>query len=224
MDMALRERFGDKFIQGLKDQGILKYDALSPRHHSIGATLDQGLRSGNKPAATLFYGKLTAEELPGVLMHELGEHFGIVRLLGSERYNVMLNDLKALRDTPEVKEAWETVKRRYTGDKSQSKLTEGGTTFMREVAAHLVEDHPDLPFVRRLINEIRAYFYEHFGTTLGNKVDASLVRGLAASALRKASEGMLDNMKTPVPVSPAKTYQPMLARRGPSGGVPRPTQ
>lgn len=215
MDMALRERFGDKFIQGLKDQGILKYDSLSPKRSTIGATF----KEGESPAATLYYGRLTHEELPGVLMHELGEHFGIVRLLGHDRYNVMLSELRDLRKTPEVSEAWKSVKERYVD--SGAKVSEGGTIFMREVAARLVEDHPNLPFVRRLINEVRAYFYEHFGTTMGNRVDASLVRGLAASALRKASKGELENMTTPVPA--AKTFQPMLARRMPSGDT-RPTQ
>lgn len=213
MDKALRERFGDKLIQGLHDQGILKYDALSPRRTTIGATF----KEGESPAATLYYGTLTHDELPGVLMHEIGEHFGIVRLLGEQRYRVMLDDLKSLRNTDEVKEAWASVKKRYVD--SGSKLTEGGTTFMREVAARLVEEHPDLPFVRRLINEIRAFFYEQFGTTMGNRVDASLVRGLAASALRKASKGELSKE---FPTAQPK-YQPMLARRGP-GGEQRPVQ
>jgi hypothetical protein len=139
-------------------------------------------------------------------MHELGEHFGIIRMLGPERYDVMLNELKGIRNTPEVQEAWTTVKKRYVD--SGSKLTEGGTTFMREVAANLVEKHPDLPFVRRLINEIRAFFYEQFGTTMGNRVDANLVRGLAAAALRKASKGDLPSMKKPVRPFVPKTQPP----------------
>jgi GNAT superfamily N-acetyltransferase len=212
MDAVLREKFGDKFIQGLVDQGILKYEAASPRRANIGATLNQG-SSTTKPAATLYYKTLTAEQTPGVLMHELGEHFGIVRLLGEKRYGVMLDELKALRRTPEVQEAWSSVKSRYV-DRG-SKLTEGGPTFMREVAARLVEDHPDLPFVRRLINEVRAFFYERFGTTLGNRVDAGLIRGLAASALRKASEGTLADMQKPI--------VPFVRSR-PAGGAARPIQ
>ncbi len=213
MDRTLREKFGDGLIQGLIDQGILKFEAEGSRP-TQGATFDQGLKSGNAPAATLFYKTLTAEELPGVLMHELGEHFGIVRLLGQERYGVMLNELKALRRTDEVQEAWDKVLRNYT--KRDPRIVEGGTVFMREVAAHLVEEHPDLPFVRRIINEIRAYFYEHFGTTMGNRVDANLVRGLAAAALRKASTGDLPQMKTPVRAfvpPPRPTTNPSAPRR-----------
>lgn len=212
MDAALREKFGDGLIQGLLDQGVLKFEAEGKRP-TQGATFRQGLTDESQPAATLFYKTLTAEELPGVLMHELGEHFGIVRLLGPERYNVMLSELKSLRNTPEVREVWDKVKRNYTA--RDDRIPEGGLVFMREVAAHLVEEHPDLPFVRRLINEIRAYFYENFGTTMGNRVDANLVRGLAAAALRKASTGDLPKMKQGLSafVPPKAPTNPSTPRR-----------
>lgn len=208
MDKILRDKFGDKVIDGLREQGILKYDKQhATRGNGIGGSLDQGILSGNAPSATLFARGLTADQVPGVLMHEIGEHFGIVRVLGPRRYQLMLDDLASIRNTPEVKAAWQSVKERYV-DGEAGKLNEGSTTFMREVAARLTESAPDLPFVRRMVNEIRAFFYEKFGTTLGNKVDANLVRGLAASALRKASKGALTDMKTPVRVP--TTMQPMF--------------
>jgi hypothetical protein len=206
MDKMLRERFGDKLIQGLKDRGILKYAAEHPERPWSAATMEPGFKPGTEPHATLYYGKLTPEEVPKALMHELGEHFGMVRLLGQERYNVMLNELKGLKGTDEVKDSWTHVKKYYTD--RDARITEGGTVFLREVAAHLVESHPDLPFVRRIVNEIRAFFYEHFGTTMGTRVDADLIRGLAASALRKASTGNLPSMKAPVRVTPLVQPRP----------------
>lgn len=225
LDKVLRSKFGDKLVQGLLDQGVLKFalaldEGKTGDQRGVKAVMRQG--GGKAPAATLYFDRLKAEEAPGVLMHELGEHFGIVRLLGQERYGVMLNEMQSLKNTPEVKEAWEHVKRAYTGPDSGSKLTEGDTTFLREVAARLVEDHPDLPFVRRLINEIRAFFYEKFGTTLGNRADANLIRGLAAAALRKASTGELPKMKQAVRML---DRQPLPATRpAPSGPTTRPTQ
>jgi len=214
MDKMLRERFGDKLIQGLKDQGILKYEAEHPERPWSAATFNPGFDHDTKPHATLYYGKLTPEEVPKALMHELGEHFGMVRLLGQERYNVMLNELRALKDTDEVQQSWAHVKKFYTD--RDARIKEGGTVFLREVAAHLVESHPDLPFVRRIVNEIRAFFYEHFGTTMGTRVDADLIRGLAAAALRKASKGDLPSMDSPVRVTPlvvSRTTNPSSAPR-----------
>lgn len=216
LDGILRAKFGDKLIQGLQDQGILKY-ALARDEGQVG---DRGrvkavLRKGRE--ATLYFDRLTPEQAPAALLHELGEHFGIVRMLGQERYGVVLNELRALRNTPEVREAWDHVKKHYIGEGTAAKLK--GTddpTFLREVAAKLVEEHPDLPFVRRLINEIRAFLYEHFGTTLGNRVDANLIRGMAASALRKASKGQLPA------AAPARVYRPFVPSSG-GDTAPRPT-
>lgn len=211
MDQVLRAKFGNKLIDGLQREGVLKY-ALSMDEGMTGdrrgvKAVYRGMQ--RRPAATLYVDRLTAEQAPGVLMHELGEHFGIVRMLGQERYGVMLSELNALKkSSPEVKEAWDHVAHNYTGEGSASRLTEGDPNFLREVAAHLVETHPDLPFVRRLINEIRAFFYEHFGTTMGNTVDADLVRGLAAAALRRASKGDLPKMKQPLPIRPNPMFAP----------------
>ena len=206
MEGVLRAKFGDKLIQGLLDQGLLNMIAKADDRYEAPPTAKAVFREGPRPGATMFFDKLTAEEAPGVLMHELGEHFGIRRLLGDDRYRVMLGELREIKNTPEVREAWSTVKRNY-------KLDEEDPNFLREVAAHLVETQPDLPFVRRLVNEIRAYFYQHFGTTMGNRVDASLIRGLAASALRSAAKGELTRRpmrfdRTPIPQRPGP--RPML--------------
>jgi hypothetical protein len=215
MEQALRDKFGDKLVQGLLDQGVLKMmlsadDTVTPVSRNTRAVFRQGERI--KPAATLYVDRVSAAEAPGILMHELGEHFGIQRVLGNERYALMLSELRELRREPEVRDAWATVKKNY------KTLTEDNPTFLREVAAHLVENHPDLPFVRRLVNEIRAFFYEQFGTSLGNRVDANLIRGLAASALRKASKGDLPNMRRYVRFDGT----PIPAPRPPTRGAPRP--
>jgi GNAT superfamily N-acetyltransferase len=193
LDQSLRDKFGSKLIDGLIDQGVLKY-GLQRDEQPPGSRVKAVMRQkGEQPAATLYWDRLTADEAPGVLMHELGEHYGIARILGNERYRIMLNDLADLhaqRD-PEVARAWDHVRDNYTGEGTSSKLTEGDTVFLREVAARLVETAPDQHFVRRIINDIRAFFYTHFGTTMGNRVDGNLIRGLAAAALRKASTGEL---------------------------------
>jgi len=194
LDRTLREKFGDKLIDGLQREGVLKYAAQSEEQPEGSRAMAVMHQKAMKPHASLYYDRLTAEQAPGVLMHELGEHYGIVRLLGMERYRLMLDDLQKLKDSgdPEVHEAWNHVKERYVDRQGTSfKVSEGDTVFMREVAARLVERSPDQHWVRRLINEIRAFFYQHFGTTMGNRVDSNLIRGLAAAALRKASTGDL---------------------------------
>jgi hypothetical protein len=219
-DAALRERLGNKLMDGLHAQGLIRYAlALDEgRTRDIGqggvkAVFNQ--RPGEKPHATLYFDRLTAEQAPGMLMHELGEHFGAPRLIGEQRYHMVMSELKKLAETDaEVKEAWQHVKDNYIGEGTPNKIKEGDDVFMREVAAHLVETQPDLPWVRRLVNEIRAFFYEHFGTTMGNRVDANLIRGMAAAALRRAATGGLAG-QSPTP----RQFRPLV----PSSRMPAPT-
>ncbi len=222
LDAVLRDKFGDKLIDGLHEQGLLKYalardEAMTGSKGGVKAIMRQ--KAGEQPAATLYFDRITADRAPSILMHELGEHFGIVRMLGGERYRVILNELENLRDSghPEVSAAWDHVRDNYVGEHTASNVVEGGDVFMREVAARLVETHPDLPWVRRLINEIRAFFYEKFGTTLGTRVDANLLRGLAASALRKASAGDLAGQRPT-----ARQFKPFVPSRTSMGSANRP--
>lgn len=191
LDQALRAKFGAKLIDALQEQGILHYlegakDAPD-RPFTKGRLIE---RSDNTTHARLYWDRMTADEAPTVLMHEIGEHFGIVRLLGDDRYRALLTELADMNRSgdAEVRRAWQTVKQRYVG---ASYLEEGSPQFVREVAARLVESAPDMPWVRRLLAEIRAWLYQQFGTTLATRADANLIRGLAWSALKKAGEGEL---------------------------------
>lgn len=191
LDQVLRSKFGSKLIDALQEQGILHYLSgdkdVPDRPYTKGRLIE---RSDNTTHARLYWDRMTADEAPTVLMHEIGEHFGIIRLLGDDRYRMLLGELAEMNRSgdAEVRRAWETVKQRYVG---ASYLEEGSPQFVREVAARLVESAPDMPWVRRLLAEIRSWLYQQFGTTLGNRADATLIRGLAWSALKKAGEGEL---------------------------------
>ena len=191
LDQALRAKFGAKLIDGLQESGILHYlsgkEDIPDRPATVGRLLE---REDNTTHARLYWDRLTPETAPAVLMHEIGEHFGIIRMLGDERYKLLLSELVDMhtRGDKEIGEAWARVKRNYPN------LAEGSPQFVREVAARLVENAPELPWVRRLLNEIRSWLYQQFGTTLGNRADADLIRGLATAALRKAGAGELPRM------------------------------
>jgi GNAT superfamily N-acetyltransferase len=211
---VLRDKFGSKIIDGLIDQGLLKFalardEGMTPAAGRGGVRAVFRQKIGEQPAATLYFDRLTAEQAPALLMHELGEHFGAPRLLGPERYALVMDELKSLAKTdPEVQAAWKHVEHNYIGEGTPDNVKVGDDLFMREVAAHLVETQPDLPWVRRFINEVRAFFYEHFGTTMGNRVDANLIRGMAAAALRKASAGKLAGQQPT-----ARQFKPFVPSR-----------
>ena len=240
LESHLREQLGNKLIDGLQAQGLLRF-ANSEAEGRRGARgmMKQNINELSDMSdthATLFYNMLAPGDAAGTLMHELGEHFGMIRLLGKDRYKVFLNEVRELGKSsdPEIKAAWDDVADRYVlkpTDKGDAQFMGGNRAnplkyadtsnpnFLREVAAKLIETKPDLPFVRRVINDIRVFFYTHFGTTLGSSVDASLIRGLGAAALRKAGEGKLEGQTATAKLAlAAKSYAPMVAKR--SDGFP----
>ncbi len=186
-DKALRAKFGGKMIDALRERGLLHYMTGQEGKvgvHTKGSMLE---RSDNTSHARLYWDQIKRDEAPAVMMHELGEHFGIVRVLGDEHYRVLLGELAEMNKSgdEEVRRAWNTVRTRYPD------IAEGSPRFIREVAARLVESAPDMPWVRKLIAQVRAWLYQNFGTTLATRADGDLIRGLAWAALRKLEDGDL---------------------------------
>lgn len=185
LESSLRAKFGAKLIDGLVKRGVL--------HLGDGAPADvprdaRGRFTGKR--AELYFDRLDEASAPAALMHEVGEHYGLPRMMGEKRYAELLGDLRKLRDQKEVKAAWEAVKRDYVNDDGTPSIPEGSDTFMREVAAQLVESAPNRPIVKRIVEAVRAWVYREFGVNLG-RVDPGLLRGLATAALRKAARGEL---------------------------------
>lgn len=198
-ELRLREDFGGHIIDNLLRSGILKlskgaeYPAETVRKQNVRALSREGGEGGS--GVHLFWDRLPAKDMAGALMHELGEHFGMIRMLGKPKYDALLRELKTSYKSgdKEVKAAWDSVKRRYVDNGADTGILEGDQRFMREVAARLVESAPKRGSVQRLLDAVRSWLYRKFGK--GN-ITPDLIRGLATSALRKAAAGELGREKT----------------------------
>lgn len=173
LENNLRAKFGHKLIDALQKRNVItmgEAPADVPRDA-------QGRFTGS--TVELFHDRLDADTAPGVLMHEVGMHYGMEKMLGEQRYAELLDDVAKMRQRPEVARAWQQVLDAY-------ELKEGSPEFLSEVAAHLVESAPGQPIVRRIIDAPRAYLYRQFGVNVG-KTDPGLLRALAVGALRKSA-------------------------------------
>lgn len=174
LENTLRAKFGHKLIDALQKRNVITMgDAPADVPRDA-----QGRFTGN--TVELFHDRLDADTAPGVLMHEVGMHYGMAKMLGAQRYAELLADVAKMRQRPEVAKAWSDVERNYPD------LTPGDDAFVSEVAAHLVESAPDKPIVRRILDAPRAYLYRNFGVNIG-KADPGLVQALAVGALRKSA-------------------------------------
>jgi hypothetical protein len=96
----------------------------------------------------------------GLVMHEVGVHYGLERTVGTENYTRILRDLEQSAD-PRVREAMRAV----PGDTPEHLKLE-------EALGYLVEKHPTLGIVRQFIANLRNWMRENL----------RVFRGLAVSA------------------------------------------
>lgn len=162
----------------------------------VGDRNPSALRDRRNGQVYFIANNITKGKVKSYLLHEIGEHHSMEDMLGS-KYQKYIADLRALRHggSPEVKAAWDRTRQLY------QHLDENSDRFVREVAARLIEDHPNLSWGKRVLNEVRGWMYKTFGM---GKLDEGTLRGLAAQALRHAADdkgvSWTEAKREPVPV------------------------
>ncbi len=120
-------------------------------------------------------------EARGILLHEVGVHVGMERMLGREVFDAVLTELD---DAIARGEDWAQAARAAVPADTPAGLVR------EEQLAYLVQNAPELPIVQRIIAAVRAWAYRTFEfarerMTL-NEAD---FRAMAVSALREAAQG-----------------------------------
>lgn len=118
-------------------------------------------------------------EVKGLVLHEVGVHVGMERMLGAEVFNDVLKQL----DSAIMRgESWAQTARDAVPSETRPQ------DVREEQLAYLVQNYPDLPLVQRIIAAVKTWFYKNFEIarelfTL-NEAD---FRSLAVSALQFAA-------------------------------------
>ena len=98
--------------------------------------------------------RIYAEEAPSMLLHEVGAHYGLKRIMGEGNYNRIINSLKAKKDTDkDIKEAFD-----YVNDLYANKYDPESDAFVEEVIARIGEKAPKNTLYRQAINFIKNFF------------------------------------------------------------------
>lgn len=152
--------------------------------------------NGGKGAIWFIGSELSARRAVPILLHELGEHYGLEEMLGSEGYNNLLKAVRSSRSNKMVGQAWDYVVEHYIKRVSpENKLVEGDRIFVSEVIAALGENEEALrlPFFQRMLAAIRE-FLVRLGLKAGLVGRVSdrdimlLVTASARRAIAKANE------------------------------------
>ena len=151
MKEELYKEFSKTLIDRLFDRGFLKIiDSRADLSDADRAGIPSNVQGFYRfnPAGdrfrtgvtTLIANKNPVGSASGLLLHEIGEHYGLEGMLGKD-YAITLNQLNRLKDTdPIVARAWKDVTINYATPgmiAADPSYNIGGINFLREVAAHI---------------------------------------------------------------------------------------
>ncbi|MGI8425031.1 MAG: hypothetical protein ACR2M4_00195 [Actinomycetota bacterium] len=172
--------------------------------HELPASLNDGkggIRGVYDPETDLTWmvaDNLSAADAPGVFLHELGVHFGLERMVGSRKYQDIIAEVKRMEaaGNPAALAARAAIPK----GTRQAAVDD-------ELVAYLVEKHPELPLVKRIIAAIRAFLFRH---GLIKNIRPEDVVALARAAARHAARGAVVNRAGSVAgLAPAYSGSPL---------------
>jgi tRNA G10 N-methylase Trm11 len=183
---ALDDHFGRGIIQSMINGGILqivdRIDQL-PEHLAKmykGRTDVDGLYDPYAERGWIIAENSTPDTVAKTLIHEIGEHYGLERMLGPDEYTRILNTVRSMHvaGNPVVKAAWKEVKDYYTRE-------EGSREFLREVLAKVAERAADKPIgvLERIYRAVKKWLADNGWTQLNDRD----LQALVMASLRKST-------------------------------------
>jgi len=175
---SLRKEFGPDIDKSIESGQLVVVDYLSELPYTVSLT---GTANGAySPTSNKVY-IVASKVMPGqgrkVLLHELGEHYGLERLLGKD-YKSTLDRLKTLKNTDlEVEAIWASVKRDYP------ELTENSQQYLQEVMARVGERAPRSTIFKRVMSLVKN-FLRKLGFFNPNKLSTADLQDLIAYSTR----------------------------------------
>ena len=130
--------------------------------------------------AYLIADRLAPEKIRSVILHEIGEHYGLEALIGERNYKDVLQSVMAGKDKDAtIKAAWEHVSTVYP------ELKIGERQFLREIVAKIGEDAPSHPLWRRIINAVRNFLKQNKYKNMSGEDIQDLVMHSFKTAMKK---------------------------------------
>lgn len=164
-------RIGDRLIDSGRLEIVNRVADLPPRADGeIHPSDAKGMFDGEK--SWLVAENLIPGEERGVVLHEIGVHFGMESMLGADQFARLLADVEA-RAAPGGE--LERFARMVPDDTPPGQRAE-------EILAYAVESAPTLGVVRRLLSAVRAWMYRNFGV---GTLSVNELQALAYAALKR---------------------------------------
>lgn len=122
--------------------------------------------------------RTSAKHAVGIVLHEIGVHHGMRDMLGTGNWERLLNQVETL-----VKNNGAAAHARDLAEQYANREEH----IPEETIAYLVENAPDLPFVQRLLAQVRQWTWRTFGDTFGQSLTVDDIREMAVASLRRSA-------------------------------------
>ena len=187
-EKAAAARFGPRLIRRLSSVGALRIvdSAEAKRVHP--ELPDDATGFQKDGVGYVIADRATAEEIPGLVLHEVAGHYGLPKMLGDE-WPALLRRMERLKaGDKDVASAFAGVH----PETPKADVTE-------EALANLIQASPDHGIVRRIVEGIKR-FLNRIGIpmSLVESTDVAEIRKLALDALEYAASGKAGKRKGPV--------------------------
>ena len=178
---ALKERFGNNVNKAM-ERGDVKLIESKDLPANIAP---DAVAYFDKGAAHLITDRLSREEAPRKLLHEVGVHFGLEGMAGKNLYRDILRTVSRLKDTDQaVREATEHVNNKY------KELTPGSREHAEEVLARLGESAPNHNLWRRIVAAIKDFLFRK-GLWNPNRMDVRDIHDLINRSTARSLAGKI---------------------------------
>lgn len=179
---AVRASFGeatDALLQAGRIKVVDTADAVPGGPHP------EDVRAVYAPDGTTYIvaSNMPLSQVRGVVLHEIGVHAGMREMLGDDLWARTLGEID--RMSAEGNAAVLRARAMVPDDTPAALVRE-------EALAYLVQNNPELPFVRRIIAAVKAWLYRVTSGAL--KIGDDELVSLAQSALRRQARGAISEM------------------------------
>ena len=176
LENAVRQSFGEatdallkagkiKIVQSVKDL---------PVKHSEASGKIRGM-TDEKGNVYLVADNVSPKDVRGLILHEVGVHAGMEKMLGKRIMDKVLTDLQQLEASGNARVL--EARKLIPEDTKPEHMNE-------ELLAYLVQNAPELPLVQRIISAIKNFIYKLTDGKLVNLTDRDMTQ-MAVAALKK---------------------------------------
>ena len=235
---AFQKQYG-KNVRLAKQRGLLNFlNDVSELPPEVGPVTPGTKAVYHKGKGYFITNRITKEDAPRMLLHEIGVHYGLEGMLGTNNYKRIVKQIKQNHLTDkELKASWDNTLKTYP------ELTENSDNFMQEVIANIGETAPNNSIFRQIVGYIKQFLSKlGYGWNVNN-ITADDIRDMVQHSVRMSLAGKVKGTQTdttlagteekptffsqlkkeilahPMPRMPAEQWRTWLTKKAPRKGI-----